>query len=114
MTEEQVYQMYRLLALAKYEERYVIPTRTPPRGCRASKSRAAALSFDGGPGMYEWVRSARPAVDRCPSPWRRSTRFGSARPPKGMAANADRPSRVNLLNWDGRGVPSGMFPRGGR
>ena len=26
MTEEQIYQMYRLLALAKYEERYVIPT----------------------------------------------------------------------------------------
>jgi nitrate reductase / nitrite oxidoreductase, beta subunit len=30
----------------------------------------------------------------------------------GMAANAERPSRVNLLNWDGRGVPSGMFPGG--
>ena len=28
----------------------------------------------------------------------------------GMAANADHPSRVNLLNWDGRGVPTGMFP----
>ena len=27
MTEEQMYQMYRLLALAKYEERYVIPDR---------------------------------------------------------------------------------------
>lgn len=26
MTEEQIYQMYRLLAVAKYEERYVIPT----------------------------------------------------------------------------------------
>jgi nitrate reductase beta subunit len=29
-----------------------------------------------------------------------------------MAANERRPSRVNLLNWDGRGVPSGMFPKG--
>lgn len=28
----------------------------------------------------------------------------------GMAANATRPSRVNLLNWDGRGAPVGMFP----
>jgi nitrate reductase beta subunit len=26
MTEEQIYRTYRLLALAKYEERYVIPT----------------------------------------------------------------------------------------
>ena len=25
-----------------------------------------------------------------------------------------RPSRVNLLNWDGRGAPAGMFPGGGR
>lgn len=31
-----------------------------------------------------------------------------------MAANASQPSRVNLLNWDGRGVPPGMFPRGRR
>jgi nitrate reductase beta subunit len=29
-----------------------------------------------------------------------------------MAANAEHPSRVNLLNWDGRGVPAGMFPGG--
>jgi nitrate reductase beta subunit len=27
-----------------------------------------------------------------------------------MAANETRPSRVNLLNWDGRGVPGGIFP----
>ena len=26
MTEEQIYEMYRLLAIAKYEERYVIPS----------------------------------------------------------------------------------------
>jgi nitrate reductase beta subunit len=31
---------------------------------------------------------------------------------EGMGANAEHPSRVNLLNWDGRGVPTGMFPKG--
>jgi nitrate reductase beta subunit len=27
-----------------------------------------------------------------------------------VAAPVDKASRVNLLNWDGKGVPSGMFP----
>ncbi len=31
----------------------------------------------------------------------------------GIGVTAERPSRVNLLNWDGRGVPGGMFPGGG-
>ena len=29
----------------------------------------------------------------------------------GRAANAEHPSRVNLLNGDGREAPTGMFPR---
>jgi nitrate reductase beta subunit len=27
-----------------------------------------------------------------------------------MAAPAGKASRVNLLNWDGKGAPSGLFP----
>ncbi len=27
-----------------------------------------------------------------------------------MAAPEDKGSRVNLLNWDGRGTPEGLFP----
>jgi nitrate reductase beta subunit len=27
-----------------------------------------------------------------------------------MAAPDDKGSRVNLLNWDGKGTPSGLFP----
>ena len=27
-----------------------------------------------------------------------------------MAGPAEKGSRVNLLNWDGKGAPSGMFP----
>lgn len=29
-----------------------------------------------------------------------------------FGATASNPSRVNLLNWDGNGVPEGMFPAG--
>jgi nitrate reductase / nitrite oxidoreductase, beta subunit len=27
-----------------------------------------------------------------------------------MAAPGDKAARVNLLNWDGRGTPQGIFP----
>ncbi len=54
MTGEQMYEMYRLLAIAKYEERYVIPSAyaaeaPPARGAGTECS----LDFDGGPGMDE-------------------------------------------------------------
>ena len=111
MTEEQMYSMYRLLALAKYEERYVIPTAYAPEG-QPLEEPGCALSFDGGPGMYEsgpfGEGSGRPvpvAVETFHALRNRQTT-------EGMAANANHPSRVNLLNWDGRGVPDGMFPDG--
>ena len=54
MTEEQMYEMYRLLAIAKYEERYVIPSAYAAEGHQLEETATeCALSFDGGPGMYE-------------------------------------------------------------
>ena len=53
MTEEQIYEMYRLLAIAKYEERYVIPTAYEAAGPLIWRSMGCSLSFEGGPGMYE-------------------------------------------------------------
>ncbi len=55
MTEEQIYQMYRLLAVAKYEERYVIPTSYAgelPAAAMTDDMGGCSLSVDGGPGMY--------------------------------------------------------------
>lgn len=69
-----------------------------------------SLSFEGGPGMYEsgpfGEASGRPvpvAVESFHALRHRQTS-------EGMAANETRPPRVNLLNWDGRGAPAGMFP----
>lgn len=71
------------------------------------------MSFEGGPGMYEsgpfGEASGGPvavAVETFHALQHRQTSDG-------MAANADRPSRVNLLNWDGRGTPPGIFPGDG-
>ena len=43
MTEEALYEMYRLLAIAKYDERYVIPSgyAEPPTSGARRRSRAA-------------------------------------------------------------------------
>ena len=118
MTEEQIYEMYRLLAIAKYEERYVIPTAYAadlPCGWRSvAEEMGCSLSFDGGPGMYESGPFGEASGTRCRSPWKPSTRCSSARPGQdGRASGPGIPSRVNLLNWDGNGVPAGMFPESG-
>jgi nitrate reductase beta subunit len=113
MTEEQIYQMYRLLALAKYEERYVIPTAHAAAG-RSLEEPACALSFDGGPGMYESGPFGEASGGPVPVAVEMFHALRQRQRTEGMAANAERPSRVNLLNWDGRGVPAGMFPDGGR
>ncbi len=57
--DDRIYQMYRLLAVAKYEERYVIPAcaRGELPAAAAMTAMGCSLSVDGGPGMYESVRS---------------------------------------------------------
>ena len=44
--------MYRLLAIAKYEERYVIPSAYVELGHQLEET-ACSLDFDGGPGMLD-------------------------------------------------------------
>ncbi len=54
-----------------------------------------SLDGDGGPGMY--------GPDGFPAP-------PVTPPPAGHAGTSLR-DRVNLLNWNGRGRPAGLFPR---
>jgi nitrate reductase beta subunit len=109
MTGAQLQQLYRLLALAKYEDRYVIPTAHEEQGHELEEL-ACSLDYEGGPGMYAsgpfGEASGRPvpvAVETFHALKQRQT--------------ADRPvdpgrpgARVNLLNWDGKGEPPGLFP----
>jgi nitrate reductase beta subunit len=109
MTGGQVTAMYRLLAIAKYEDRYVIPSAYAEQG-HALEETACSLDFDGGPGMLDsgpfGESSGRPtpvSVETFHALRQRQT--------AGELADADQPrSRVNLLNWDGRGAPPGLFP----
>ena len=107
MGEELMYEMYRLLAIAKYEARYVIPTAYAADGHRLEETvTECSLDFEGGPGMYPGPgRSARPAANRSRWRSRRSRHSRNGRPPRTSGVGAARPSRVNLLNWDGKGSP---------
>ena len=51
MTGQQVYEMYRLMAIAKYNERYVIP-KAHMEDAHNLEEMGCSLSVDGGPGMY--------------------------------------------------------------
>ena len=52
MTEESLYEMYRLMAIAKYDERYVIP-KAHEEQAHDLEELGCSLDFDEGPGMYD-------------------------------------------------------------
>ncbi|GAA1698381.1 nitrate reductase subunit beta [Nonomuraea maheshkhaliensis] len=104
----QVEGMHRLLALAPYAERYVIPKAHAEQGARLEEL-GCSLDYDGGPGMRGpfGEASGRPApvaVENFHALRERQTgeHLDDADELRG---------RVNLLNWDGKGIPDGLFPR---
>ncbi|MCV7315049.1 nitrate reductase subunit beta [Mycolicibacillus parakoreensis] len=97
MTEEQMYQMYRLLAIAKYDERYVIPTAYQAQA-HDLEHLGCSLDTDGGPGMYESGSSGSVVSAE------------SFHLLKDRGDHGDGTGRVDLLTWNGDGIPPGMFP----
>ena len=91
MTGDAVYRMYRLLAIAKYGDRYVIPT-THPEIEREFDEFGCSLDVPGGPGMQASVGSFHGVRDEA-----------SPNLPTGTG-------RVSLLDWHGERVPEGLFP----
>ncbi|WP_017541050.1 nitrate reductase subunit beta [Nocardiopsis halophila] len=113
MEGEQVYDMYRLLALARYEERYVIPPAHAEQAHGLEElATECSLDYEGGPGMGGWGPfgegsggTASVAVENFHALKQRQTTDTLAEP-------TDKDKRVNLLNWDGKGRPEGLFPPG--
>jgi nitrate reductase / nitrite oxidoreductase, beta subunit len=108
MTDQSMREMYRLLAIAKYEERYVIP-KAHVEQAHELEELGCSLDFDGGP--YEQgpfgEASGRPspvAVETFHALRQRQTSDVSV-------SGGELQGRVNLLNWDGKGTPDGMFPK---
>jgi nitrate reductase beta subunit len=108
MTEEEMYDLYRLLAIAKYDERYVIPTAHAEQAHSLEElaTECSVSEYGGGnPEIFgEGSGGLTPiAVENFQMLQDRQTADS-------LAAPADKASRVNLLNWDGKGSPSGLFP----
>jgi nitrate reductase beta subunit len=102
MTGEQIYDMYRLLALAKYDERYVIP---PAHAEQAHSLEALGTECPVGSGPFG-EGSGAPV----PIAVENFTMLRNRQLSDTLAAPDDKASRVNLLNWDGKGSPTGLFP----
>ena len=109
MSEEDMYDMYRLLAIAKYDERYVIP---PAHAEQAHSLEELATECSLGlqaAGMRT-ARSARARARRRPIAVENFQMLQARQTSDSLAGPAGKESRVNLLNWDGKGSPGGLFP----
>ena len=101
--------LYRLLAIAKYDERYVIP---PSHAEDAGRLMAqheqlfCSLDSDGGPGMGGHGPPGEHAGGES---------FHPASQPGGsqLFRGGDGRTHFNLLGWDGRGSAPNLFPEGG-
>ena len=108
MSEEDLYDMYRLLAIAKYDERYVIPPAHAEQAHALEElaTECAVSEYGGGQHDLFGEGSGVPtpiAVENFQMLQDRQTADSLAGP-------EDKHTRVNLLNWDGKGSPPGLFP----
>ena len=111
MTGEQMYDMFRLLAIAKYAERYVIPPAHAEQAHALEElaTECAVSDYGGGQQDLFGEGSGYPtpvAVENFRMLQDRQTAETSDE----LAGGGSKAGRVNLLNWDGRGTPQGMFP----
>ncbi len=105
MSGTEMEEMYRLLAIAKYEDRYVIP---PAHAEQAKdlEEMACSLDYDGGPGMG----GAGPFGSSSGKPVPVAVENFHVLANRQTADRPSTPGRVNLLNWDGNGAAEGLFP----
>ncbi|MCC8250161.1 nitrate reductase subunit beta [Saccharothrix luteola] len=111
MTGEQVYDLYRLLALAKYDERYVIPPAHAEQAHGLEElATECSLDYEGGPGMGGSGPFGECSGGTSPIAVENFRMLRDRQTSDTPAAPVDKGNRVNLLNWDGKGRPDGLFP----
>ncbi|NUT49881.1 MAG: nitrate reductase subunit beta, partial [Saccharothrix sp.] len=111
MTGAELYDLYRLLALAKYDERYVIPPAHAEQAHGLEElATECSLDYEGGPGMGGSGPFGETSGGPSPIAVENFRMLRDRQTSDTVAAPADKDSRVNLLNWDGKGKPDGLFP----
>jgi nitrate reductase beta subunit len=125
MTGEEVQAMYRLLAIAKYEDRYVIP-KAHVEQARDLENLACSLDTDGGPGMGGPAATG-PQQGNIRKTGKRSKTDTPAAVARfdvdedgverfhdlqNLAEEPEQapPGRMNLLQWNGNRSAPGLFP----
>ena len=113
MTEGTMREMYRLLAIAKYDERYVIPSQHAEQAHSLEElATECSLNYEGGPGMGgsgPFGEGSGPGFAE-PVAVENFQMLKTRQTTDTIADPASRKAKVNLLNWDGKGVPPGLFP----
>jgi nitrate reductase beta subunit len=111
LTGERIYDLYRLLALAKYDERYVIPpAHTEQAHGLEELATECSLDYEGGPGMGGVGPFGESSGGNSPIAVENFRMLRDRQTSDTLAAPVDKGSRINLLNWDGKGRPDGLFP----
>ncbi|WP_456789344.1 nitrate reductase subunit beta [Cellulomonas sp. P5_C5] len=112
MTEQEMLDMYRLLAIAKYDERYVIP----PAHAEAAHgleeiATECSLDYEGGPGMGGSGPFGEGSGSNTPLAVENFLALKDRQTADEVTPTGGQGGRVNLLNWDGKGAPPpGLFP----
>jgi nitrate reductase / nitrite oxidoreductase, beta subunit len=109
MSEEEMYDMYRLLAIAKYDERYVIPPAHAEQAHSLEELATDCAVSDYGGGNPEIFGEGSGALT--PIAVENFQMLKDRQTSETIASPDDKAVRVNLLNWDGKGTPTGLFPR---
>ncbi len=112
MSGEAMYEMFRLLAIAKYADRYVIP---PAHAEQAHALEELATDcpvteYGGGQGSFGEGSGRGSMTPVAVENFRVLQEAQQADSLADLAAENPLRGRVNLLNWDGKGLPEGIFP----
>ncbi len=100
MTAEALEQMYRLLAIAKYADRYVIPAAHREQAHNLEEI-GCSLNFEGGPGMYESGPFGEASGRPVPVAIETYTALKQRQQAETAASTEGLHHRAGMLNWDG-------------
>ncbi len=111
MSGAQIEEMYRLLAIAKYDERYVIPAAHAETAAGLEElATGCSLDYEGGPGMGGSGPFGEASGRYSPIAVENFQALSTRQRADDVTPGGEQPRRVNLLNWDGKGRPEGLFP----
>ena len=111
MTGGQIEDMYRLLAIAKYDDRYVIPAAHAETAAGLEElATGCSLDYEGGPGMGGSGPFGETSGRYAPIAVENFQALSTRQRADDINQPGPEAKRVNLLNWDGKGRPAGLFP----